>query len=107
MGYGLSLILIAVGAILTWGVNGSVSGIDIRAVGAILMIVGVIGLAMTVLFWSSFSPLGGGRSSQGGGSGGTTVIQDRPNVVVDRQPTTVVHESSSSPTVVVHDQEPR
>ena len=40
MGIGVSLILIAVGAILTWAVNASVSGVDINAIGVILMIVG-------------------------------------------------------------------
>ena len=40
MGIGVSLILIAVGAILTWAVETSVSGLDVNAVGVILMIVG-------------------------------------------------------------------
>ena len=56
-GIGLSLILIAVGAILTWAVEATVSGIDITVVGVILMIVGVVGLLCTLLFWTSFSPL--------------------------------------------------
>jgi hypothetical protein len=56
MGIGVSLFLIAVGAILYFAVDYSVSGIDIYAVGAILMIVGVIGLLMSLLFWSSFAP---------------------------------------------------
>jgi len=53
---GLSLFLIAVGAILAWAVNATVSGIDIRVVGAILMVVGVVGLALSLLFWASFAP---------------------------------------------------
>ena len=40
MGIGVSLILIAVGAILTWAVNATVSGLDINTVGVILMVVG-------------------------------------------------------------------
>lgn len=56
MGIGVSLFLIAVGAILTWAVDYSVRGVDIMAVGAILMVVGVIGLLMSLLFWSSFAP---------------------------------------------------
>ena len=43
MGIGVSLILIAAGAILTWAVNATVSGVDINAVGVILMVVGAIG----------------------------------------------------------------
>ena len=54
MGIGVSLILIAVGAILTWAVETSVSGLDVNAVGVILMIVGAIGFTLSMLFWSSF-----------------------------------------------------
>jgi Domain of unknown function (DUF6458) len=54
---GLSLVLIAVGAILTWAVEATVSGIDITVVGVILMVVGLVGLLFTLLFWTSFSPL--------------------------------------------------
>ena len=40
MGIGVSLILIAVGAILTWAVSAEVSGVDIQTIGVILLIVG-------------------------------------------------------------------
>ncbi|MDX6423092.1 MAG: hypothetical protein QOI67_563, partial [Gaiellaceae bacterium] len=36
MGIGVSLLLIAAGAILLWGVTGEVAGIDIDAIGVIL-----------------------------------------------------------------------
>ena len=54
MGTGVSLILIAAGAILTWAVNATVSGLNIHAVGVILMIVGIAGLVLSVIFWSSW-----------------------------------------------------
>ena len=54
MGIGVSLILIAVGAILTWAVETTVSGVDIHAVGVILMVVGGAGLAISLAFWSSW-----------------------------------------------------
>ena len=41
---GISLFLIAVGAILYFAVNASVSGLEIDTVGLILMIVGIVGL---------------------------------------------------------------
>jgi Domain of unknown function (DUF6458) len=47
---GTSLFLIAVGAILTFAVNATVSGIDIATVGIILMIIGVIGLLVSLLY---------------------------------------------------------
>jgi hypothetical protein len=56
MGIGVSLILFAVGAILTWAVDYQISGLDLTAVGVILMAVGAIGLLMSLLFWSSFAP---------------------------------------------------
>ena len=54
MGLGVSLVLIAIGAILTWAVNAEVSGVDIQVIGVILMIVGLVGFLMSMLFWSSW-----------------------------------------------------
>jgi len=51
MGIGVSIFLIAVGAILAFAVDYSVSGVDINVVGYILMIVGLIGLIMTAFIW--------------------------------------------------------
>jgi hypothetical protein len=51
MGIGVGIFLIAVGAVLAFAVNYSVSGLDINVVGWILMIVGVIGLIMTAFIW--------------------------------------------------------
>jgi hypothetical protein len=55
-GVGVSLILIAVGAVLVWGVTGEVSGLDVDAIGVILIIVGLIGLVLSLIFWSSWGP---------------------------------------------------
>jgi hypothetical protein len=46
---GSSLFLIAAGAILKYGVADRVDGIDLGVIGVILMIVGVIGLAVSLL----------------------------------------------------------
>lgn len=54
MGLGVSLFLIAIGAILTWAVEADVSGIEVQTVGVILMIVGAIGFLLSLLFWSSW-----------------------------------------------------
>ena len=58
MGLGISLFLIAVGAILVWAVDTTVSGIDLSVVGWILLAVGVVGALLSMIFWSS---LGGVR----------------------------------------------
>jgi hypothetical protein len=55
------LFLIAVGAILTWAVNASVSGLELNTIGVILMIVGVIGLVLSMIFWSTWGGFGGPR----------------------------------------------
>lgn len=56
MSIGASAFLIAVGAILKFALETSVKGINLGLVGVILMIVGAVGLIVSMLFWSSFSP---------------------------------------------------
>ena len=50
MELGTSLFLIAVGAILTFAVNATISGLEISTVGIILMIIGVLGLLISLLY---------------------------------------------------------
>ena len=59
MGVGVSILLIAAGAILTWAVTATVSGVDIQTIGVILLIVGIIGLVVSMVFWSSWGGFGG------------------------------------------------
>ena len=54
MGLGASLILIAAGAILAFAVETEVSGVDIDVIGWILLIVGIVGALLSMLFWSSW-----------------------------------------------------
>jgi hypothetical protein len=54
MGFGVSLFLIAVGAVLAFAVDATVNGLDLVAVGWILMIVGAIGLIASLIFWSTW-----------------------------------------------------
>jgi hypothetical protein len=61
MGLGVSLFLIAAGAILTWAVNATVSGLNIHTIGVILMVVGIIGIVLSLVFWSSWGGPGYGR----------------------------------------------
>lgn len=58
MGIGVSIFLIAVGAILAFAVNVATNGIDLNMVGVILMIVGGLGLLLSLLFWSTWGGLG-------------------------------------------------
>lgn len=70
MGIGISIFFIALGAILTFALHASVSGIDLNAVGVILMVVGGIGLVASMIFWSSWGGPGGTRTER-------TVVHDR------------------------------
>jgi hypothetical protein len=56
MGIGLSVFLIAVGAMLAFAVEVPATGIDLDIVGAILMAVGFAGFLYTLLWWSDASP---------------------------------------------------
>lgn len=51
MGIGISVFLIAIGAILAFAVDLTVSGLDLATIGVILMIVGAIGLVTTMLIF--------------------------------------------------------
>ena len=68
MGIGVSLFLLALGAILKFAVTATTEGFNIETVGVILMIVGALGLLLTLLFWSDSAPLGSRRRS--------TVVRD-------------------------------
>ena len=59
MGVGVSILLIAAGAILTWAVTATVSGVSIQTVGVILLVVGIVGLVISMIFWSSGGGVGG------------------------------------------------
>ena len=70
MGVGVSIFLIAVGLILWLAVNVTAEGIDLNMVGVILVIVGTLGLLLSLLFWSSWGGVGGWRRE--------TVVRDDP-----------------------------
>jgi len=52
-GIGGSLFLVALGAILYWAVSVEAEGFSINTIGLILMIVGVVGLILTLLMTAS------------------------------------------------------
>ncbi len=55
MGLGVSLILVAAGAVLIWAVDATASGIDLNAIGWILLAVGAAGALLSMIFWSSWA----------------------------------------------------
>jgi len=75
MGITASLLLTAAGAVLTWGVNATVTGLNIHTIGVILMVVGIVGFFVSLMFWSSWGGFGGygpGRD--------TTIVRDRDTI---------------------------
>ena len=70
MGIGVSLILIAVGAVLAFAVHVTTTGFNVNTVGYILLVVGIVGGLISLAFWSSWGGVGGRR----------TVIDERPSV---------------------------
>jgi hypothetical protein len=70
MGIGVSLILIAVGAVITFAVHvSSGSAVNLHTIGVILLIVGAIGVVLSLIFWSSWGGFGGARRE--------TIVEDR------------------------------
>ena len=53
MGIGMSIFLIAVGAILTFALDVHVGGVNLDVVGWILMAAGALGLIVTMLIWGN------------------------------------------------------
>ena len=88
MGTSVSILLIAVGAILTWGVTADAEGLDVNNIGVILLIVGLLGLVLSLVFWSSW----------GGFSRRTAYVEGAParrRVVEEPRTTTVVEEETT------------
>ena len=55
MGIGVGIFLLAIGAILTFAVNiGVVGGVNVHAIGLILMAIGALGIVLSMVFWSSW-----------------------------------------------------
>lgn len=53
---GTSIAVFAIGAVLTFALERDAEGINLDTVGVILMLVGVVGLIVSALFWSSWGP---------------------------------------------------
>jgi hypothetical protein len=71
MPLGTSIFLIAAGAILRYAVTTGVEGVDLKVVGLILIIVGIVGLVLSILYMAMWAPRRG------------RVVRDR---VVERDP---------------------
>jgi hypothetical protein len=80
MGLVVSMLMITAGAIMRFAVNAHADGFNIGTVGMILMLVGVLGAVMSIVFWASW----------GGFDRGGRVVRTASPTVVER--TTVQRE---------------
>jgi len=74
MGLGVGIFLAAIGAVLAFAVTDNVSGVNIHTVGWILLIVGILGIVLSMIFWSSWA----GPGYWSGGRRRTTTIDEGP-----------------------------
>jgi hypothetical protein len=72
------MFLIAVGLILWLAVNVDANGIDVNMVGIILVLVGAVGLLLSLVFWSTWGGFGGWRRE--------TVYREGSDPYYDRRP---------------------
>ncbi len=86
MGIGTSIFLFAVGAILRFAVTVQTEGFNVHTIGVILMVVGIFGALVSLMFWSSWGGLNG-VGARRNYSDGDVVVEERP---VRRRRTTVV-----------------
>ena len=56
MATGVSLFFLAVGAILTFAVHTTLQGVDLDTVGVILMVLGLLGMLLSLVLWDSWTP---------------------------------------------------
>ena len=71
MGIGVSIFLIAVGLILALAINVDTEGaVDVPMIGWILVVVGIVGMLLSLVFWSTWGGIGGYRRE--------TVVRDDP-----------------------------
>ena len=80
MTIGVGIFLMVLGAILAFAVQTDVPGINVNSLGIILLLIGLVAVLYSLLFWSSLTPWGRRR------------VAARRRMVVDDQPVEVVEE---------------
>lgn len=64
MGIGISLFFLAAGAILNYAISvDDPSGVNLNTIGVILMVVGAVGVVLSMVFWSRLGWGGGQRET--------------------------------------------
>jgi membrane-bound ClpP family serine protease len=82
MSIGVGIFLMVLGAILTFAIETDVPGINVNALGVILMLIGLVVALYSLLFWSSLTPWGRRRVI----ARRRIVSEDRPVEVIEERP---------------------
>jgi hypothetical protein len=82
VGVGTSIVVFAIGAILRFATSVQSSSFNIHTIGVILMVVGVVGFVVSLIFWSSWGGIGGRRRSR------STYQQPNGEIVEERHEST-------------------
>ena len=61
MGIGVGIFLMVLGAVLAFAVKTDVPGINVNTLGVILLVVGLVSVLYSLLFWSTLTPWGRAR----------------------------------------------
>lgn len=80
MGIGTSIVLIAVGAILRWGIHWSSSTVSVATIGLVLFIVGLVGLVVSVAIFGPWGYRSRTRRTVTDNQGHTYVAEERERV---------------------------
>jgi uncharacterized protein (DUF58 family) len=87
MSIGVGIFLMVLGAILAFAVEATTPGINLNALGIILLLTGLIAVLYSLVFWSNLSPWGRRRTVAR-----RPVVEERPVRVVEERPVRVVEE---------------
>lgn len=62
MGIVISLLLLAAGAILKFAVTANFPNVNLEIVGVILMVIGALGIILSLIYWSTWGGFGRRRT---------------------------------------------
>jgi membrane-bound ClpP family serine protease len=82
MSIGVGIFLMVLGAVLTFAVETDVPGINVNALGIILLLIGLVVVLYSLLFWSSLTPWGRRRVT----ARRRMVVEERPVEVIEERP---------------------
>ena len=97
MGIVISLILITVGAILTWAVNSNGGTVDPQVVGVILMVVGILVFMISLVLWRTWWGAGFWGGWYDEGAPAAPAVRRRYYRPTRRRTTTYVEEDRREP----------